>query len=811
MKDQAWDEFLSELPLILAGPILQHTDSESVTVWLALRQPCQVELKIYETTDNGEVLGNSLFIGSRSTIALGKFLHVVAVTAHATKQQLISDRIYAYDLQFLLEDTKLQQTLQQALCSSRFPTVSISYFAHQKPTFVLPPSHLQDLRMVQGSCRKPHGNGFDALPILDCLIEETASQPRCRPHQLFLTGDQIYGDDVADPLLWVATNLGDALLGWEEKLPVGRREPNHVVYRTPKELAAGQRAEIATTQAGFTAGLRQQRAKANSHLLSLGEYYASYLLAWSPICWPTPIPTGKEMTCDRPAMKRWDREAREMRQFTHTLWKVRRALANIPVYTIFDDHDVSDDWNLNQAWCLRVLGRPLGRRAVQNALLAYAMFQAWRNTPEQFAAGTSGEKLLAAAQTWSDSEGADMAAYEAIAHYVGMPSRDPLTGLPTFVSDGPVLILERHPDAITWHYTVRSACHEVLVLDTRTWRGYPANQKAIAPPMLLCPQAFDQQLTIPLQNTAQRKENQSQIQATFIIASTNVFGMKVIDWIHHWQLSKHKVFATDVGDAWNIHTEALAQLLTTLFAQRQQVIVMSGDIHYSSVVRLSHQNHPPSATPASVLVQLTCSALKNEETLTRLIHTRLKDWLLPEKIRYWMGWSDSPGMVELSTKQLPYLRRGLGFLSNNRSNRAIASLGEQDLPSAQPDWSCALEWMPRDQTRVSPFGFEVPWLLPPWRQARNVRHRWLQPLFLWRSRWFQNGREVVGLNNLALVRFESTAENVPEAIAQYLYWFSPWQPTQVVYSRFVSSLAPNQALLAKMQPQHQPVNHIDTD
>jgi hypothetical protein len=329
--------------------------------------------------------------------------------------------------------------------------------------------------------------------------------------------------------------------------------------------------------------------------------------------------------------------------------------------------------------------------------------------------------------------------------------------------------------------------------------------------MLLCPQAFDRQLTIPLQNTAQRKENQSQIQATFIIASTNVFGMKVIDWIHHWQLSKHKVFATDVGDAWNIHTEALAQLLTTLFAQRQQVIVMSGDIHYSSVVRLSHQNHPPSATPASVLVQLTCSALKNEETLTRLIHTRLKDWLLPEKIRYWMGWSDSPGMVELSTKQLPYLRRGVGFVSNKRSSRAIASLEEEDLPSAQPDWSCALEWMPRDQTRVSPFGVEVPWLLPPWRRARDVRHRWLQPLFLWRSRWFQNGREVVGLNNLALIQFEPTDGNEADAIAQYLYWFSPWQPTQVVYSRFVSSLAPNQALLAKMQPQHQPVNHIDTD
>lgn len=802
MNDQTWDEFLGGLPLILAGPILQHTDSAVVTVWLALRQACQVDLKIYNTTENGERLGSCLLEGSRSTVALGKFLHVVAVTARPIDEPLVSDRIYAYDLQFTtLESSPLSYTLQQALCSDNFPAVSISYFTHQKPTFALPPTRLQDLHIVQGSCRKPHGNGFDALPILDCLIEETAQRPRQRPHQLFLTGDQIYGDDVADPLLWVASHLGDALLGWEEKLPVGRREPKDVVYRTPSELPAGQRAEVATTQAGFTAGLRKQRAKTTSHLLSLGEYYASYILAWSPICWPTPLPTGEEMMCDRKARRAWDREARDMRQFIHTLWKVRRALANIPMYSIFDDHDVSDDWNLNQAWCLRVLGRPLGRRAVQNSLLAYAVFQAWGNTPEQFETGRAGEKLLAAAQAWSESEGTDATAYEAIARYVGMPSRDPLTALPTFVSDGPVLILERHPEALTWHYTVRSACHEVLVLDTRTWRGYPADQKAIAPPMLLCPQAFEQQLTLPLQATAHLHAQPSHPHTTFIIAPTNVFGMKVIDWIHHWQLRQNKVFSTDVGDAWNINTEALAQLLTTLFQQRQQVVVLSGDIHYSSVVRLSHRTYSSPTAAVSVLVQLTCSALKNEETLTRLIHTRLKDWLLPEKHRYWMGWSNPANMAEFSAKQLHHLRSGKVTLPSQSAKKSV-SLRENFSTLTYPDWACALEWIPRHQTRVAPFGVDIPWLLPPWKQTRNTQRRWLQPLMPWKLRWFQDGREVVGLNNLALIRFEPTEESPTGAIAQYLYWFSPWQPTQVVYSRFVSQLTPNQILMNKMQSRH---------
>ncbi len=42
------------------------------------------------------------------------------------------------------------------------------------------------------------------------------------------------------------------------------------------------------------------------------------------------------------------------------------------------------------------------------------------------------------------------------------------------------------------------------MLDTRTWRGYPADQKPIAPPMLLCPKAFEQQLVLPLQQVAEQ-------------------------------------------------------------------------------------------------------------------------------------------------------------------------------------------------------------------------------------------------------------------------------------------------------------------
>ncbi|BAY11097.1 PhoD-like phosphatase [Calothrix sp. NIES-2098] len=759
--------FLPELPLILAGPILQHTDSESVTVWVALKKPCEVLLQVYDTANNGTLITDCVFEGRRSTYALGESLHIVAVTAESASGYLLSsDRIYAYDLQFIEKSSQNRQTLLQALCSSRFPTANISYFAHQKPTFVLPPADLQDLRIVHGSCRKPHGDGFDTLPILDCLIEKAANQPRQRPHQLFLTGDQIYGDDVADPLLWVSSQLGDALLGWEEQLPLTQQTATDASYYTPKQLPPGHRAEVATNQAGFTAGLHNKTAKVSSHLLSLGEYYASYLLAWSPVCWPTTLPQGREVMDGYRVSRRWDKEVRDMQQFIHTLWKVRRALANIPMYSIFDDHDVSDDWNLNQAWCLRVLGRPLGRRTVQNALLAYAVFQAWGNTPKQFTSGQPGEKLLQAAEKWSAAGGMDGVAWDAIARYLGMPPTNPSTGLPEFIQYDSVLVLDRDPEALTWHYTVRSFCHEVIVLDTRTWRGYPADQKPIAPPMLLSPPAFNQQLSQPLEQATHKPKGRSPMQATFVIAPTNLFGLKVIDWIHHWHLHREKVYGVDVGDAWNINYEALAQFLTTLFEQRQQVIVLSGDIHYSSVVRLSYTRTSLGSQTNSVLVQLTASPFKNEETITRIIHTRLKQWLLPETSRHWIGWSNPPYMVEISDRKS---RRN--YLSHH-----------------QPEWHGVMEWVHRTSTQTADFGNNVSWLINSRRQAKNQKWRWLQYLTCWKLPWLQDGREVIGLNNLALVQFEIDG-NSDRKVIQDLYWFSTWYPTEIVYTRFESQLS----------------------
>ena len=565
---------LQQLPLIIAGPILRHTSVDEVTVWLALRKPDTVTLKVYDTeTGKGSIIDTLILEGRRKTIAFGKNLHIVAVTAILLgTNKLIPGWVYAYDLYF----HDAGQNLIGAMNSVR-QNYSISYFPHQLPTFVLAAKDPNSLKILHGSCRKPHGGGQDALSYVDNLIQDAASTPDQRPQQLFMTGDQIYGDDVADPILWLSQGINRLLFGWSEELPL---QQGTILS---DELPPGRRTEIARIEGGLTAMLKDKEDKAKSHLFSFGEYAAAYLLAWSPVLAPQTILDPKNLN---PSQTKWHQGLQHIESFFESLSKVRRALANVVVYTICDDHDVSDDWYLNREWCDRVLGKPLGKRVVQNGLLAYAIFQAWGNTPHHFAPGTSGEKLLQLASIWLNSEGQDLDAKSECDRYLGIPPNDASTAAPKYQVDTDVIVLKREPEAIPWHYTVLGASHEVIVLDTRTWRGYPLEaDRKLQPPMLLSPHAFKQQLEIPLASKP------PQIEATFVVLPTNLVALGIIDRIQQYELSRNRVFSNDVGDSWNFHETAFITLLLNLCQNRDRIVILSGDIHYSCAVRLVHWNH----------------------------------------------------------------------------------------------------------------------------------------------------------------------------------------------------------------------------
>jgi len=828
---------LHQLPLILAGPILRRTDPETVTVWLALRAACEVTLEIYATIGgDGLAVGSLLLEGKATTIAVGQHLHLVAVTATATTLPLVPGQIYVYDLKFrqlpvagsavsAMPVSAMQQnewTLPQALNSAALPQISISYFDHQLPSFALPPDDLNQLRIMHGSCRKIHGGDRDALPIVDDLIQQSCTLANARPHQLFLTGDQIYGDEVADPLLMAITDAGDTLLGWEERLPLDEHlaqkypVPSNAAL-LPKHLKPGQRSQVAEDLGGFTAGLYDQPECAKSHLFSLGEYCAAYLFSWSQVLWAE-LPTATEVGRKSKSAKVWQQERRVITTFAQTLWKVRRVFANLPTYMIFDDHDVSDDWYLNREWCLRVLSKSLGKRSVQNGMLSYALFQGWGNTPQQFESG-AGRTLLQATKTWSASQGTDTTAESTIAQCLGLPDCD-AEGLPRFRQDGNVLVLDHGESAIEWHYSVRTRCYEVIVLDTRTWRGYPADQPTNAPPMLLSPTAFDRQLRQPMQQTDRLKQQgKSQVIATLVVAPTNLVSLEAIDWVQHWNLKQGKTFHNDVGDAWNINKYAFSKLLNTLFEQRDRIIILSGDIHYGSTVALHHWSHQqaelfsdaefpgrslvdqsgqkssvkealPGKEEPHVLVQLTASAIKNSEAKTRIVHTKIKS-LVAEGSQDWAGWTDAPELLKVRSvlgfrriKPLPPPSHSPHVQRLHRSSHNSWDIAVRQSQSF-PDWRYHIEWIRRQPAQIV---FDRSHLPKPGSKNlfKQIVHKLVQ--LVWNNRWMQEGREVVGLNNIGLVQFESTESPDSQLVLHDLYWYAPWRTDAIAFSRYEASL-----------------------
>src|SRR5437764_7046280 len=193
----------STLPLLLAGPILRRTEPRAVTVWLALKEAQTVTLRIYTRDESGQLIQH--VEGTRRTVRLGDHLHVVAVTARAsTDDEALSwGGLYYYDLFFQPPhlpgnhvpitgphlETPGVLVMHPSLAT---PLERLVYPGHPLPAFILPPEDLNQVRILHGSCRKPHGVGKEMLSAVDTILEDCAQNSAHRPHHLFLTRDQIY-------------------------------------------------------------------------------------------------------------------------------------------------------------------------------------------------------------------------------------------------------------------------------------------------------------------------------------------------------------------------------------------------------------------------------------------------------------------------------------------------------------------------------------------------------------------------------------------------------------------------------------------
>ncbi len=780
---------LSSLPLLLAGPIVRRTEPGQVSVWFVLKENRSVVLQIHKTNNVQEepIMSGTLASG----VGIGEHVFVYCVTARGGS--LSRGVNYYYDIDFGEGDSLVNFVLNG---------LDLTYDGSLRPSFTLPPDNLDNVRLIHGSCRKPHGEGYDAMEgvheMLLTAVEGSTISAKHRPHQLFLTGDQIYADDVADALLYMIDDAAKALFKWDE---------DYAPF-TAEDLKPGKRnsGNKLRNFVGFTGMLPDKPEYSKSHLLKFREYATMYLFAWSDVLWPAdPLNDSlwpNAAVVDKKDRKHFKDESEHLKRFRSTLKNVRKALANIPTYMIFDDHEITDDWNLNWRWCKEVYSKQLGRRTIQNGLLAYSLFQAWGNTPDQFAENDK-KLLLTAAKAWRGREDSNSNTIKG------------LLNIPTIQSKASISDFPQSATHFDWHFNYQSGRYAVYVMDSRTSRSYPlmnswkgystSKDKDIAFTELISQSGFDKQFpkTFPEHDVI------------LIVSPSPVIGEPFIEDQQRDKSTWEDRCDLDT-EAWSLNESAYEKLFSNLASRfpinhsvtpkmrMGKLAFLSGDVHYGLSARYQiwgdkfmNDQHPDITTDA-VIAQLTASSFKNEtsgfagvfalfKNGTHTLHTAgyplslakgaIRKSGLPEPSINFVWMVDpshqtigkfKPYRTPDTYDYAPYAKNGLVV----KSNKELVD-DKVEILTLHPNWRYRIDWILGASTGTHPRRKAKPSrvTIPPSSNKRKLAmQNYLAMADDHRSytKDWGAGKEIVGTNNLGEIRFNFAGEK--KAINQILWW-----------------------------------------
>jgi len=317
---------------------------------------------------------------------------------------------------------------------------------------------------------------------------------------------------------------------------------------------------------------------------------------------------------DKNFVKSFEHDIKVMKDFAAGLPKVRRAMANVPVYMIFDDHEVTDDWNFSAIWKDRVYTSPLGRTVLRNGIVAYAVMQGWGNDPKKFT-----EDVTDATGT---KPGPNKQLLQLIPQLFPENETLPPKNASADAIDKMLGLADNPEPTVRWNYSVKSEKHLVVALDVRTRRAFATR---IAPPGNLSDKALkDQVPAAPLP---------PQIEAVVVVSSLTVLGppmfdavfapmaYRVTDLIEHGNSADIPGMDPDAIEAWPNDEVALEKLLAAL-APHGKVVILSGDVHYATSAAMSYWKKRD-AKPAR-FAQFVSSGAKNQfkDVARRAAHGR---------------------------------------------------------------------------------------------------------------------------------------------------------------------------------------------
>ncbi|UII70640.1 alkaline phosphatase family protein [Pseudomonas sp. HN11] len=563
------------LPTVIAGPILRRLEPQRLVIWLVGSRTLTLSLRLQlpqaETQD--------IRIGAEhcQTVPVGRhaFIHLIDIRL---PQPLPQNVVIGYDLR--VDDIGIADWAPHLL-----------YANTHCPSFVL---HSRIHQLVHGSCRKPHHSADEGLLCVDRLLAD-ACTPAERPALLMMSGDQVYADDVAGPMLRAIHALITRLGLFDEYLEGAVVDDSASLYG--HSASYYHRADLLpaldsneTLRERFFGGVKKPiftSSTADNHLVTFAEVIAMYLLVWSPTPWALITPEPPQLSVER--QQRYAREQVQIDRFRDGLPGAARVFAHLSTLMIFDDHDITDDWNLSAQWEETAYGHPFSKRIIGNALLAYLLCQGWGNQPDAF------DELIDQTQTLTA---------QAQANHLNAAAQDEL--LET------LLRFQR------WHYVLPTT-PALVVLDTRT-RRWRSEFTLKQPSGLLDWEALSELQQELLDHPS-----------AIIVSPAPIFGVKLIETVQKiFSWCGHPLLVD--AENWMAHRGA-AQVILNIFRHSRtpgNYVILSGDVHYSFVyeVLIRHRNAGPR------IWQITSSGIKNE------FPPRLLEWF--DRLNRWFYSPRSP-------------------------------------------------------------------------------------------------------------------------------------------------------------------------
>lgn len=560
---------------VFLGPLLRRAEEGLVVVCLATYRRLPLKFSVCRAS------GGPWLAHDASPLEVkvfdGLYFYLARIRPAQGKPKLPTGELLAYSIAITSGPTPDYGAFERLVAADK-----LAYDPHTLPTFFLQ-RRGRALNLLYGSCRKihdTHGGTKDALAEGDSLIAKAPSRLEERPALLVLGGDQIYADELHQAVF-------QQVLGLAGRLEAGAPES------LPGPPLGADRKTVLSKVAKLTSD------DLKTHVATFAEYLALYGLSWNQRCWTRP--------------------PKEMEHFTSTLPKVRRLLANCPAYMIFDDHDVTDDWNLSVQWREAVYGAPLGRRIVANGLMAYWLCQGLGNDPD--ATDPRELKRLASlvekrAARYGDAEKAFWA-------------------------------------IDTWEFATPTTPF-VYFLDTRTQRGAkddPGSNKR-APAYLKSVRSWDDTMA----RLRPMLRQQAQREPIVLVAAAPVFGFEWIDFFQKVLVFFTSEYKYDF-ESWAANEAQMAHVLKLLSGRN--VVLLSGDVHYGYTSTVSYtvfdsrslHRAPAMPSPTGALPSVPTGALPSyrpvaTSQILQLTSSAVKNAAGGWKTRWPAGWSRTkPGKV----------------------------------------------------------------------------------------------------------------------------------------------------------------------